>query len=291
MAARYEVLRTDDPIENHLLVDHEAKARVALAPARGGMVTRFRVGETTVLHMDADTLHDQTKNVRGGIPILFPAAGRLRDDQLIDGDKRYPMRQHGFARNLPWAIADQSTTDGAHMVLELGANDTTRAQFPFEFRLSFGYHLADGRLTITQRFANLSDREMPIAPGLHPYFHLPDDRKGEARVLTDATSAWDQRAGKAVTLRDPVDLTADEVDLHLLDHWPRTVRLVRPGDADLDLALGVPDRVLVIWTKRGQDFVCVEPWTAPVNALNEGKGLRVAPHAAHETTFSIAVAP
>src|SRR6185436_16188329 len=33
---RYEVIRTEDPLETHLLVDHEAKARVALAPARGG---------------------------------------------------------------------------------------------------------------------------------------------------------------------------------------------------------------------------------------------------------------
>jgi galactose mutarotase-like enzyme len=289
VAGRYEVLRTDDPIENHLLIDHEAQASVALAPGRGGMVTRFRVGETNVLYMDADTLHDPMKNVRGGIPILFPIAGALRDGQFQAGGQTYAMRQHGFARNLPWTIADQSTADGARMTLELAPSAATRAQFPFEFRLSFTYSLSAGRLTIGQRFMNTGDVEMPIHPGLHPYFLVQDARKKEARVLTDATTAYDNRAGRQITLRAPIDLSASEVDLHLADHWPRTVRLVRPGDRDLDLSLGVPDRILVVWTQRGKDFVCVEPWTAPADAINEGKAVRVPPQGTHETTFSIAV--
>jgi galactose mutarotase-like enzyme len=289
VAGRYEVLRTDDPIENHLLIDHEAQASVALAPGRGGMVTRFRVGETNVLYMDAETLHDPMKNVRGGIPILFPIAGALRDGQFQAGGQTYAMRQHGFARNLPWTIADQSTADGARMTLELAPSAATRAQFPFEFRLSFTYSLSGGRLTIGQRFMNTGDVEMPIHPGLHPYFLVQDARKKEARVLTDATTAYDNRAGRQITLRAPIDLSASEVDLHLFDHWPRTVRLVRPGDRDLDLSLGVPDRILVVWTQRGKDFVCVEPWTAPADAINEGKAVRVPPQGAHETTFSIAV--
>jgi galactose mutarotase-like enzyme len=289
VAGRYEVLPTEDPIENHLLIDHETQASVALAPGRGGMVTRFRVGDTNVLYMDAETLHDPMKNVRGGIPILFPIAGALRDDQFQEGGKSHALKRHGFARNLPWTIADQSTADAAQMTLELVSSATTRAQFPFDFKLDFTYSLAAGRLTITQRFTNTGEAAMPISPGLHPYFLVLDDRKKEARVQTDATTAYDNRAGRQVTLRAPIDLSASEVDLHLADHWPRTVRLVRPGDRDLDLSLGVPDRILVVWTQRGKDFVCVEPWTAPANALNEGKAIRVPPQGTHETSFSIAV--
>jgi galactose mutarotase-like enzyme len=29
----------------------------------------------------------------------------------------------------------------------------------------------------------------------------------------------------------------------------------------------------VIWTLRGRDFVCLEPWTCPGDALNTGAGL------------------
>ena len=289
MAARYEVIQTDDPLENHLLVDHETKARVALAPGRGGMVTRFRVGETNVLYLDPATLHDPTKNVRGGIPILFPIAGRLTQDRFVLDGKVHSLFQHGFARALPWAIVDQSTADGARMVLELTPTAATRAQFPFEFRAVATYVLAAGRLTIGLRYTNASNVSMPISPGLHPYFFVPDAEKATSRLMTDAVSAFDNRTGQATTLRGPIDLAAEEVDLQLYDHWPRSVRLVRHGDRDLDLGLGLPDGVLVVWTVRGKDYVCVEPWTAPGDALNQGKAVWVPPRGTHETTFSIAV--
>ena len=289
MAGRYEVIRTEDTLETHLLVDHEAKARVVLAPGRGGMVTRFIVGDTSVLYLDADTLRDPTKNVRGGIPVLFPIAGRLADDKYKVDDATYTMKQHGFARNMPWAIVDQATEGGARLGLALTASAMTRGQYPYDFRLALTYVLVEGRLTVQTRVSNLSDRAMPISPGLHPYFQLADRNKRAARVVTDATEAWDNRAGARVALRDLIDLSADVVDLHLFDHWPRTVRLTRPEDRDVELSLGVPDRVLVVWTERGRDFVCVEPWTARANALNDGSATLVAPGGTHETTFGIGV--
>jgi len=288
-ASRYEVIKTEDTLETHLLVDHEAKARVAVAPGRGGMVTRFVVGDTSVLYLDVDSLRDVTKNVRGGIPVLFPIAGRLADDKYQVGGSTYTMKQHGFARNLPWAIVDQTTDGGARLGLALTPNVQTRAQFPFEFRVGITYALVEGRLTASVRVTNTGDGDMPISPGLHPYFQLADRNKAAARVVTDATQAFDNRTGLAVTLREPIDLSADLVDLHVLDHWPRTVRLTRPQDRDLELSLGVPDRVLVIWTERGRDFVCVEPWAARGNALNAGGAIHVPPGGTYETTFAISV--
>ncbi|PSM30491.1 aldose epimerase, partial [Haliangium sp. UPWRP_2] len=34
-----------------------------------------------------------------------------------------------------------------------------------------------------------------------------------------------------------------------------------------------PYKWLVVWTVKGKDFVCVEPWTARANALNSKDGL------------------
>ncbi|HVZ75482.1 MAG TPA: hypothetical protein VHJ20_24080 [Polyangia bacterium] len=289
MAGRYEVVRTQDPLETHLLLDHEAKARVAIAPPRGGMVTRFVVGESNVLYLNPETLADPTKNVRGGIPVLFPIAGRLAGDAYSVAGATYAMKQHGFARNMPWAIVDQADEGHARLGLGLAPTPVTRAQYPFEFRVAMIYTLENGRLTVAMRVANHGDAPMPIQPGLHPYFQLADANKGAARVVTEGTRAWDNHAGRETTLRGPIDLAADVVDLHILDHWPRTVRVGRPGDRDLELALGVPDRVLVVWTERGKDFVCVEPWVAPANALNTGGAVEIAPGGSFETTFSIAL--
>ena len=39
-----------------------------------------------------------------------------------------------------------------------------------------------------------------------------------------------------MALREPIDLAADVVDLHVIDHWPRVVRLTRPQDRDVELS-------------------------------------------------------
>ena len=57
------------------------RSRFVIRPARGGIVTQFDVGDDRVMYMDADTLRDATKNVRGGNPVLFPSPGKLADDK------------------------------------------------------------------------------------------------------------------------------------------------------------------------------------------------------------------
>jgi hypothetical protein len=64
---------------------------------------------------------------------------------------------------------------------------------------------------------------MPIQPGLHPYYALPD--KSGARDATDATVAWDNVTAARVPFS--FALSASEADLHLLDHRRHGTRLVR----------------------------------------------------------------
>ena len=87
-AGRYAVLETKDLVETHRLVDQEKDAEVVLAPVRGGMVTRFRIGNDDILFLDQATLRDHTQNVRGGIPILFPVAGRLTESATPESSRR-----------------------------------------------------------------------------------------------------------------------------------------------------------------------------------------------------------
>src|SRR5262249_9580155 len=101
------------PVETVGLEHGAASAR--LAPAPGGMVTRFSVGGEDVLFLDESTLADPKKNVRGGVPVLFPIGGPLSPDKLPGATA--PLSQHGFARNLPWRVAS-SGGDRAVLVLE-----------------------------------------------------------------------------------------------------------------------------------------------------------------------------
>ena len=86
----------------------KARAKVSIVPARGAIATSFRVGERELLYLDETTLRDPTKSVRGGIPILFPSPGKLEGDRFARGAFHGAMKQHGFARDLPWQVTATS---------------------------------------------------------------------------------------------------------------------------------------------------------------------------------------
>jgi galactose mutarotase-like enzyme len=283
------VIHTNDPLETLRLEDEATGASVHIAPSRGGMVTRFEVGSTPVLFLDESTLVAPNKSVRGGIPILFPIAGKLPNGRYEAKGGSFAMNQHGFARNLPWTVQGESTSDGASVTLGLDANDATRREYPFDFALRFTYRLRGSALTVEQRFENHGSDAMPIQPGLHPYFFVPDGTKAHVTLDTDATRARDNLTGREIALELPIALAGREVDLYLLDHHPRETVLHRPGLPGVRIAFGDDQALLVVWTLPGRDFVCVEPWRAKLGALADGTAPTIPAGGHDETTLAISL--
>ncbi len=75
--------------------------QVRIAPERGGLVTSFSIHNAETLYLDRGTFNDENKNIRGGIPLLFPNAGPLKGGL-------YNLPQHGFARRMPWNVIGQN---------------------------------------------------------------------------------------------------------------------------------------------------------------------------------------
>jgi galactose mutarotase-like enzyme len=53
-------------------------------------------------------------------------------------------------------------------------------------------------------------------------------------------------------------------------------------------------KTLVFWTLKDQSFYCLEPWTAPGNALNTGQDLIHLPAGSHleaRVTFGVTLSP
>lgn len=272
------------------LGDTSTGTSVRLAPARGALVTSFRVGDRELLYLDEATLRDPTVNVRGGVPLLFPSPGKLTGDAWAFGGASGRLSQHGFARKLPWTVEQLGTDGAAHARLGLAWRDAKGDAFPWDVDVTLDVRLRGGALSLCLGAHNRSASDMPFAAGFHPYFAVPDGAKGRARVPTGATRAFDNRQ----KTRGPftgLDLTAEELDLHLFDHGASEAELslddgtlVVGGSPELDY--------WVFWTLRGKDFVCVEPWSAPGDALNTGERLRVvAPGARAEVTMTVAWRP
>ena len=270
--------------DTNLITLESAATTVTIAPHRGAIVTSFRTAQREWLYLDQATFDDAAKNVRGGIPVLFPSPGKLAGDRWNYAGESGELTQHGFARNQAWRI---DTATSAQLTLALDANEQTLERYPWRFRSSITYHVAPNRLRIELRVTNDSDSPMPIAFGLHPYFHVRD--KTRAHIATDATRAFDN-VSKTIVPFSGFDLTQTELDLHLLDHGSTRATLQLDEDHQVAIETSAQFTRWVVWTLAGKDFVCLEPWTAPGNALNTGEGLIVVePGKAHELWVNVAL--
>jgi galactose mutarotase-like enzyme len=261
---------------------------VEIAPERGGMVTRFAVGPRELFYLDEATFRDATKNVRGGNPVLFPSPGPLANDRFTWGGRSGSMKQHGFARNRPWTVTSSSDRS---LSLELISDEATRGQFPWDFRVLHSYSLSGRCLRVAQWVENNSNSPMPFAFGFHPYFFVRDADKSQTKIETSATRAFDNVTKKEIDVGGPIDLTQKEVDLHLFDHG-KTEAVLDLADGAYIIVRASPEyHRWVIWTLAGKDFVCLEPWTAGADALNQdGKAIVLAPGETKELFVEIEAA-
>lgn len=256
----------------YVLSDAAARSRLEVVPERGGIITRWQVQDQELLYLDQARFANPDLTVRGGIPILFPICGNLPDQTYLYQGKSYQLKQHGFARDLPWEVVEQVTDDRAAIGLSLHSNEQTRSVYPFDFHLQFTYQIRGSQLDIEQRYTNHSTDSMPLSFGLHPYFLAPD--KSQLRFEIPSTQALDQRTGKVLPFAGDFNFQQEEIDWAFRSLFQREAVLYDDRrQLQLRLRYSSPYAVLVFWTLQPQPFVCLEPWTAPRNALNTGDHL------------------
>lgn len=266
----YSVEQSQEQFLTYWLRDESHRSAIAVVPDRGGIITHWQLHDRNLLYLNEARFQNPSLSVRGGIPILFPICGNLPDNQYHHGDRAYTLKQHGFARDLPWEVKQTGTTeDCASITLELTSQPQTRAVYPFEFALEFTYRLRGNRLSLQQRYTNTGDQPMPFSAGFHPYFPVAD--KTQLRFDVPATEAIDQKTGQRIPFFNTFDFQQAEIDWAFSDPH-RTVAIVTDLHTQMRWTLTYSPEfsTLVFWTLHDQNFFCLEPWTAPRNALNTG---------------------
>src|SRR5690606_38505954 len=157
-----------------------------VAPMRGSIITHLEVDGKPLLYLDRETFDDPGRSVRGGIPILFPFAGELDDDQLRSSRTR--IGRHGFARERPWKVVGQNAVQ---IRTQLVVDDAARRIFPHDFEIEQTCLLIPSGIQIDLLVMNTGSHPMPIAPGWHPYFLCPNEEKGR---ITCEPSTFDHAA-------------------------------------------------------------------------------------------------
>jgi galactose mutarotase-like enzyme len=260
------------PYLAYVLFDSKSRSTLEVVPERGGMVTRWQVLGEDILYMDWDRFRNPELSVRGGIPLLFPICGNLPNDTYQYRDRTYTLTQHGFARNLPWEVIDASSSSA--LTLRLQSHEHTLDSYPFIFECTITYSLSAHALTIQQDYINQGTQPMPFSSGLHPYFAVRD--KSQLQFLIPATQYLDQRTREVAAFSGTFDWDCDEIDWAFTDPTAQLAKVIdRDRNVELTMAYDRFVSTLVFWTQKGKDFYCLEPWSAPRNALNTGTRLSI----------------
>jgi galactose mutarotase-like enzyme len=268
----FAIALKQDQYLTYILSDSEALSRLEVVPERGGIITRWKIQGQDILYLDEERFVNPELSVRGGIPILFPICGNLPDNCYQHGGKTYTLKQHGFARDLPWEVVQQGTDSCASLTLILASSQQTREVYPFDFQLSFTYQLQGNRLRLQQRYTNYSSERMPFSTGLHPYFWIGDKRQLAFDI--PASVYQDQKTGEFFQFSENFDFDCPEIDV-AFPSLTRHITSLTDQQRLLRLELTYSDlySTLVFWTLKGKDYVCLEPWSAPRNSLNTGEQL------------------
>jgi len=242
---------------------------------------------------------------QAGLPLLAPWANRLDGrayrvgDIAVDlagvvlgtDDNGLPI--HGtLTAATGWRVTSAGTD---RLAAELDY-DTPEllAAFPFPHRLRIDAMVADDTLTVSTTIAPTDDRAVPVSFGWHPYLRLPSSERSTWALHLPACAYVELDGRGLPTGRSlPVPASRDAIGERVFDD------LFQLGDdhelaiSDGHLRLGVRCAAgypfAQVFAPPGADFVCLEPMTAPTNALVDGGYPLVEPGGSFTARFSLAV--
>lgn len=239
----------------------DVQARVA--PGRGGLVSGLQVGDKQLLYLDRASFEDETKNVRGGIPVLFPYAGKLQNGILNATGAQ--MGQHGFGRNRKWEVKE---TKPWRVRVQIAPEEADLKAYPFVFTAEQTYSILPDGLEVALCIVNSGARPMPVSPGWHPYFSCPAAEKSSIKTSVSQVdhNQFSNEREFDFGVNAPVNGRAE---------------FQVPQLGSLRLSFSPEMRHLQFWSQPGKDFVCFEPFTGPNNTINTDRRIDILPGTAH----------
>lgn len=209
-------------------------------------------------------------------PILFPLVGNYRDKTSVYDGKEYHLSQHGFARDMDFALEAQGERE---LWFSLKDTEETREKYPFAFLLRVGYLLQGDTLKVCWTVENKDERVMYFSIGGHPAFQcdLNGDSLGFFRqgasltepltcgiIAGDGSGCLSEKEKKIRLEKGRLELSEglfDEDALIVEGGQADAVTLYdKEGQGVLTVSFDAP--LFGLWSPAGKKapFVCIEPW-------------------------------
>ena len=290
------------PVSTGLLKEPSARTLIAgdfeavFLPRHGMLGASLRHSGVEMLRRVEDLDAAAAKGSSAGIPLLYPWANRLAEPRYLAGGRevildpsspllhldahRLPM--HG----VPWSLLSweltESKQDFLTARLEWSRSDLL-AVFPFRHRVELLATLRPDGLTLETTLVASGDGPVPVSFGFHPYFGLPKisrvqwrlqlpvmrklvlDERGIPSGQEEPFGGFDAQLG-GVGFDDGFALIAE-----------RTAFSVAGGGRRIWVEMLEGYSHAQIFAPADQNYIALEPMTAPTSALTNGRGLRFVP--------------
>ena len=234
-------------------------------------------GQTEQLWVSNTSHYEQSKPIRGGVPVCWPWFGAHTDSAA--------QPQHGFARNSAFEVlATHANEHHTSISLRLKMSETCSALAP-DLTLEFSLQLAASLSMELLTFNNGSDT-VPVGAALHTYFRVA---KANVICIDEVTGLAYKDKTKAFSQFTQSDdlVVKGEIDRVYLDP-PARVSLKDPGRQQCVSVSAWGNTDLVVWNPGPDvasampDFdndgytsmVCIEPAIALDNIIHLAPGER-----------------
>lgn len=226
-----------------------------------------------------ERLHDAKTVWNRHSPILFPMVGKLDNNKTMIKENIYEMSQHGFARDLPFEIIENTETIQSYI---LRSNNETKKKYPYDFILIVTYYAEANKVTTEYHVINMGKEELPFGIGGHPaykldyancYIEFEEEEKEIIKYqLEDGLIASKHVVdiGKKIILEEN-SFEKDAIILKGLKSSKLFVRDKQTSEKILEFEFN-DFPYLALWSKKDAPFLCIEPWYS-VADYKKGNGI------------------
>ena len=233
----------------------DGDATVSIATEAGGRVSSLVVDDLELIDRGGPGMF------HWGSYVMAPFAGRIRRGVLVWQGRRYQLPVtfeahaiHGVCLDRPWTVLDASA-DRARLSCDFDN------RWPWPGHVEAEYELTGERLT-SRVEVHAAREPMPAWTGWHPWFRRRLSRGEPARIDFDAEALWLKDADGVPTGETGPKPTGPYDDCFSGAAWPATITWA----GALRLAVDSDAGNVVVYDAL-PDAVCVEPQTAPPDAV------------------------
>ena len=208
-------------------------------------------------------------------PVLFPFVGKVNGGFYTHKGIKYPMGQHGFARDKEFACMENTENKTVHRLV---STDETKKVYPFDFAFTVTQKLSGRTVTVIWEVENTGEEDLYFSVGGHPAFNCPlkeGEKQEDCQLVFDTegpltSSILNEEGalcprtkilnlfGKCLKLEEHL---FDEDALIIENHQAQRIGLAdADGKVYLEVEFDAP--LFGIWSpaKKHAPFVCIEPW-------------------------------